>query len=243
MSKKTILLTWPALSMAAFALPGSAIAAEEDVALHLIPQPVGAKPVHGVGSATIQGGSWAAVGTVVCPVSSGSATFTSTTTGTLVQTFGANVAGQRCNIGGVICTGEGQPAGSGIIKTTTLEFHLATAVDTVNGATGPGVLVTPGKDPTGLPHYATFSCGIIGTKVVRGSLVGTITKPKCGEESNEATLQFSSSSTGVETHKTIVNNLGGHTPTEYNLTEGGSAVSEDWEGTITLGSKAKLDCT
>jgi hypothetical protein len=221
MTKKIILLALAAASIAAFALPATAMAVEEDVPLHLVPKPEGVKPVDGEGTTALTG----SFGTVQCSSSTGTAEFTTTTTGTLVQTY------KGCTSGGAACTSAGQAAG--VITTPKLEFHLVTVEDSVTHATGPGVLLTPNAG-----SFATFTCGILGFTLGGNGLIGTITKPKCGESSTEATLSFSSSSTGVQTHKTVVG-----TSTEYSMTTGGSPVSEDMTIIFTLGTAAKLECT
>lgn len=222
MSKKIILLALAVASMAAFALPATAMAITP---VHAVPAPVGAKTVDGEGSATLTGG----FGSVICTASKGTATFENSTTGTFEQTF------TGCTLGGSSpsCNSSGQPAGT--ITTQTLPFHLATVEDTVTKSTGPGILVTPNA-ATG--QFAVFTCGFLGFTVKGNGLIGTITKPACGAESSEPTVQFSSSSTGVQTHKTLVG-----TATEYSLENLGAAASEDASGIITLGSAAKLECT
>lgn len=218
--KKIILLALAAASVAALlALPAAAMA--EDVPLHVIPAPSGSKTIDGVGHATLT----ASFGKITCESSSGTATFENSTTGSFEQTF----HGCTEPFGGK-CTTAGQPEGT--ITTTTLPFHLLTVEDTVTKATGPGVLVTPA---VGTKHFATFKCPLVGERKVEGNgLIGTITLPECGKESTEATISFSSSSQGVQTHKTVVG-----TTEEYTLEN----ASEDAEGTITLGTKAKLECT
>lgn len=224
MSKKIILLALAAVSMvAAFALPAAAMA--EDVPLHVVPKPEGTKKVDGVGNAELTG----SFGTVKCTSSEGTAKFATTTTGTFEQTF------HGCELFGTKCTTEGQ-ATAGTITTTELPFDLLTVEHTpANGTSGPGILVTP-NPTTGV--FAHFVCGFIKFTVEGNGLIGTITKPECGHESAETTISFSSSSTGVQTHKTVVG-----TETEYSLTQAGGNASEDAEGTVTLEKAAKLECT
>jgi hypothetical protein len=231
MSKKIILLALAVASMAAFALPAMATAAEEDIAVHLVPAPVGAKTSTG-GQATLVG----AFGSVKCTASSGTVTFTNSTTGTLVQKFTG-------------CTAFGVPCQSGatknIIETTTLEFHLATVVETEFAKTGPGVLVTPNAG-----HFVTFECPPFGKFTVGGTgLVGT-TNQKCEESKTEPELIFSPITAGskVQKHKTVasidtVTKVEAHTPTEYNLTTNGGESSEEASGKVNLGAAAKLECT
>jgi hypothetical protein len=224
MSKKIILLALAAVSAVIFALPAAASALTP---LHVVPKPEGTKTAHG-GAGVLRG----SFGTVSCKSSTGAVTYTTTTTGTLTQTF------KECSGFGAPCTTKGQA--SGVIVTTTLEFHLATVKDITTGATGPGVLVTPGKDASGNPHFATFEClGI--TFVVRGTgLIGTITNVACGASSSEPNLVFSPSAAGsnVQTHKRVVG-----TETDYNLTTNGGESSEEASGVVTLGTAAKLECT
>jgi hypothetical protein len=223
MSKKIIMLALAAASVAAFALPATAMA--EDVPLHVVPAPVGAKTIDGEGHATLTSTIFGTEN-VTCTASSGTATFTTSTTGTLQQKF------TGCTQGSAKCTTSGQPEET--ITTQTLEFHLLTVEDTATHATGPGVLVTPSAKN----GFATFTCGFITTTVGGNGLVGTIKSPKCGEESNEATIEFSSSSKGVQTHKTVVG-----TETEYSLEAFGGKSSEDASGILTLGESALLECT
>ena len=221
--KKLILLALAAASLVAFALPATASAI---TALHVVPKPEGAKVIHGVGHSTLQ----APFGNITCKKSSGTASFTTTTTGTFQQTF------HECTepFGGA-CTTSGQPAGT--IQTTVLPFHLATVVHKTTGAVGPGVLVTPGEGKaTG--HFATFSCPIVGVRKIEGTgLIGTITKPACGTTGNEATISFTAASQAVQTHTTLAGTPNSH----YSLHESAEVA----HGTITLGALPgpKLECT
>ena len=236
MSKKIILLALAVASLAVFALPAMAVAAEEDTPNHLETKPEGSKVVEGVGSATLTG---ALAQNITCPVSSGTATFTSTTTGTFQQVFGSE-AKPCTNPSSKKCTTAGQPAG--VIKTELLEFHLLTVVDSITKATGPGILVTPNAE-----KFASFTCeGGLLTSVTGNGLVGT-TDP-CNTVTSEPTVTFSSSSNTVQTHKTVVatetpSNVEKHTTTEYALKAFGAAASEDAVGKIKLVNSNKLICT
>jgi hypothetical protein len=221
MSKKITLLALAAVSAVLFALPAMAMA---EVPVHVVPKPEGSKTVDGVGVATLTGG----FGSVECKANSGKAEFTSTTKGTFEQTF------TGCNLGPQPCTTAGSP--SGTITTQSLPFELLTVEHTpTNGTRGAGILVTPNA-ATG--QFATFTCGFLGFTVKGNGLVGTITAPACGGSSTSVTVSFSSSATGVQTHKTVVN-----TETEYSLENLGSKASEDAHGTITLGTAATTNCT
>jgi len=224
MSKKIILLALAAAGVAAFALPATATAVEEDVPLHMVPKPEGEKKIDVEGVET-----WTtAFGSFACSKSEAVALFTTSTTGVFEQVF------TGCTNMGALgtCTSFGQPPG--VIKTERLQFQLVTVEDSVTHATGPGILIT-----TNAGTFATFNCSG-GKEVIGGNgLIGTITKPKCGESSNEPTIEFSSSSTGVQTHKTVV----GTPKTEYSLTVFGFPASFDWAGIITFGIPPKLECT
>ena len=222
MSKKIILLALAAASVAAFALPAMAMA--EDAPLHLVPQPIGTKTVDGEGAVV-----WtSSAGNMTCTSSNGTVTFNTSTTGTLELTFHGCTGPFK-----EPCTTSGQP--SGTITTTQLPFHLVTVEDSVTHATGPGILVTPNETTGDVAHY---TCGFVSVNIGGNGLIGTITKPKCGESSSEPTIEFSSSSNAVQTHKTVVG-----TTTEYSLSSGGSAASVDASIRITLGEAAKLECT
>jgi hypothetical protein len=221
--KKFILLALAAASVVAFALPATASAIN---ALHVVPKPEGVKVIHGVGTWTLQ----APFGNITCKKSAGTGTLENTTTGTFQLTL------HECTepFGGA-CTTAGQPAGT--VKTTVLPVHLATVEDPAAATkVGPGVLVTPAAGGTGR-HFATFSCPIIGERKVEGNgVIGTITAPKCGESSTQATISFTAASQGVQTHKTLAG-----TTTEYSL-DSSAAVAH---GTITAGGAPgpKLECT
>jgi len=223
MSKKIFLLALAAVSVAAFGLPS--MAAAEDIPLHLVPRPEGTKTIDGEGHVTWTG----AFGSVTCTSSSGTAQFATSTTGTLEATL------KGCTLGGASCTTSGQAAG--VITSTQLEFHLLTVEHTpTTGTSGPGILITP--PGTESVPFASFTCGFLGFTVKGNGLIGTINNPACGSSSNELTIQFSSSSTGVQTHKTVVG-----TATDYSLENLGAAASLDWSIIITLGTAAKLECT
>jgi hypothetical protein len=227
MSKKIIILALAAAGVAAFALPATAMA--EDLPVHLVGFTLNKElSIDGGGEATLR----SSVGTANCTASSGKAILTSTTTGTLSLTF------TGCSAFGVPCHSSGQLGGT--IVWTTLVFHLVTVEDRTTGATGPGLLVTPNVDAGGNNHFVTIECPPFGIFVVRGNgVIGTLTKPACGQESTEATIQFipQAAAPTVQTHKTVVG-----TTVEYNLTVNGNESSLETEGTLT-GNKAKLECT
>lgn len=224
MNKKIIVLAFAAAGVAAFALPAMAMA--EDVPVHLVPTPTGSKTIDGEGTATLT----ASFGSIDCTSSSGTAEFSNGTTGLLTQTFKGCVE----PFGGKCTTVRTPELPAGTIVTRSLTLHLLTVEDSVTHATGPGVLVTP----TG-GVFADFKCPFIGAVTVGGNgVVGTITEPGCSKSSTKVTMSFSSSSTEVQTHKTVVG-----TETEYSLTTNAGASSEDAAGSITLGEEAILECT
>ena len=237
MTKKIILLALAVASLAAFAMPAAATAAEEDLQLHITPVPEGSQKVDGVGVAKLFG----PLGTIVeCESHTGTLTFTSSTTGTFQQEF------HGCHTQATPekpCTTTGQPAGT--IKTEVLVFHLVTAVDSVNGSTGNGLLVTPTNE-----KFASFTCKEELPSVVGGNgIVGTITKPGCSEvTTKEATISFTRSAGTTQTHKTVAatetpSNVKKHTPTEYSLTAFGAAAAEEAHATVTFNKEAHLECT
>ena len=132
------------------------------------------------------------------------------------------------------CTTSGQA--SGTITTTALPFHLVTVTHEHDGTKiGSGVLITPGENEA----FAHFDCPLFPNTTITGNgLVGTITTPACGAISSEPKIQFSSKSSGVQTHTTVVG-----TSTTYALKAFGGAASMDATGKITLGKEAKLECT
>jgi len=225
MTKKIILLALAAASVAAFAMPAAATAITP---LHIVPTPVGAKTIDGVGHASLKG----TFGTITCTGSSGSATFESGTTGTFNQKF------TGCEGPTGKCTTAGQPEKT--IVTTSLPFHLATVIHEHNAAGGnfAGILVTPNTE-TGV--FAHFACPLFPNVTVTGNgLVGTITKPECGKEGTEGTISFTSKSAGVQTHTTLT----GTPLISYGLQAFSGNASEDAHGTITFGATAtKLECT
>lgn len=228
--KKIILLALAAASVAAFALPATAMAVEEDVPVHAVGAPLNTPlTVDGEGHATLTG---VLAQTITCARSEGTIEFTTTTTGHFEQTFHECVDGN-----GNPCTSAGQP--SGTITTEKLEFHLLTVEDSVTHATGPGVLVTPKEVEAGVKRFARFTCGIIVQTVAGNGVIGTIKTPACGSKSNQSTIEFSSSSSAVQTHKTVVG-----TKEEYSLTAFGASASEDASGIITFGAvEPTLTCT
>ena len=218
MSKKIMLLALAAVSAAVFALPSMAVAAEEDVPLHLTTKPTAVNTIAG-GVATLQstGGL-----KVVCQEVSGTASWESTTTGKIKLAFKKDCTE---NLFGTECTS---------IETTELQFHLLTLTGSL-----PGVLITPNGT-----HFATFTCtgGFVKVVVTGNGILGKITAPACGGEASKATMKFEQAG-GVQSQKTVVG-----TATSYHLnssTNGGAATEagQSGEGSITFESPKKLECT
>jgi len=146
MSKKILLLALAAVSAAAFVLPATAMAVEEDVPLHVVPAPATATPIS---SETLVTWSVASGSTLNCTKGmTGSATWETSTIGTLQLTF------RECSALGFPCEGTSPVEAKSNIKTTELPFHLVTAVHPTTGAKIPAVLITPGAGG----HFATFKC-------------------------------------------------------------------------------------
>jgi hypothetical protein len=136
------------------------------------------------------GGNW-----VTCEAVKGEGEFETAETGWIKLTFHKN-----CHTKLNLKCGNDPDIASQAIETEKLYFHLKT-VDH-EGVQRPGVLITP--NPNG--HFATFECSIIGKVTVTGTgIVGTITSPEKGVPSNTATLSFSQSAEGVQTHRTVTN--------------------------------------
>jgi hypothetical protein len=178
MSKKMMLLALAAACAALFALPAGASAMEN----HLEP----AEPF------TITGpeGQLRAESepTITCEKTDGSGKFDtgSTTTGTIELDF----TGCHTTVFGITakCRSEGS-ALDNTIKTSGA-FHLITTVVVTENKEEhklPDILVTPA--PT------KIVCAGISSVTVTGSIIGTITSPKCNESS--ATMGMSFSATGT----------------------------------------------
>ncbi|HET8566395.1 MAG TPA: hypothetical protein VFL77_07960 [Solirubrobacterales bacterium] len=226
MSKKIMLLALAVVSAAAFALPSMAMAAEEDIAVHVVPQPANGSPISG-GVATLQTKSGT---TVTCKEVTGNVTsWESTTTGKITLTFKND------------CTESVFHSSCGEIMTTELQFHLVTVVDKTTGEKKPGILITSNAG-----HFATFTCGggLLKVVVNGNGILGEISAPACGKSSTTSTLKFAQTS-GVQTYQTV----DGTPNTEYHLTSslnGGAAeeAGQSGEGTVSFGTTAEtLECT
>jgi len=215
MSKKIMLFALTVASVAMFALPTAASAQE----IHL----EGVTSVSGTAGA----GSLTAEGepTITCESSDIEGTVSAGgTTGTISYDF----TGCHATVFGI--TAKCRTSGSAVDNTikTSGTFHFIT---------------TPQKAPATLITLATTTmiCAGISNTVWHGNLIGTVTSPACGVESNEMTTSFSATGT-------VQNDLE-YTEVKYDLTattgEGGAAKTMGWTTTTTFKSatKGKLNCT
>ena len=214
MSKKKMLLATVVTSMALFALPSTVSAAE----IHF----EGATGVEFTGHGPASAPTAKNEPTITCETGHVQGVFTSETTGVVH----GDITGCHINVLGF--TIKCRTAGSALDNTITGQgtFHLITTTD------GPAMLATP--------EAMTFTCA--GTTITAGgSLITTITSPKCGESSKQAT-GVSSTTNGIQTHKT-------YTGKEYYptaRTEGSETVLEtgiNATATITFTKELKLVCT
>jgi hypothetical protein len=218
MSKKTMLLAIVVSGVALFALPSMVSAAE----IHF----EGATGVKFTGTSPGNVPRVANEPTITCEVSTVVGEFTSETTGTAQ----GDLTGCHTTVFGftVKCHTAGSPLDNTIASSGT--FHLITYV---NGTTSvPAMLGT--LTPT------TILCAGISEIEATGSIISTITSPKCGETSKTATGKASSTG-GVQNEKT-------YTGVNYNplaRTKNGAwqETSLDAEATITFSTALKLVCT
>jgi hypothetical protein len=221
--KKMLLLALAAIS-ALLALPAFASA---NPGVHVVPKPEGAFSVHGGASTLTRTDGNSTTGTTT----TGTGTFENTTTGTVKLTFhGVKALGFSCG-----STREDHIENSGTVTATSLPFHLVT----LDGGI-PGILMTPGMTN----HWARFKSGfgVISLVVLGSGVLGEITNPACGANSNTATLKFSGAA-GVQTPLTM-------TGTKYTLESsinGGantqSAMNAEAKITFAGGATPKLVCT
>jgi hypothetical protein len=173
-------------------------------------------------------GNW-----VTCEAVKGEGEFETAETGWIKLTFHKN-----CHTKLNLKCGNDPNIESQAIQTEKLYFHLKT-VDH-EGVQRPGVLITPNPETN---HFATFECQIIGKVTVTGTgIVGTITSPEKGVPSNTATLSFSQSAEGVQTHRTVTNDATETVEYDLETSIGGGAPatsSQEGEGTITFANGMK----
>jgi hypothetical protein len=215
MSKKTMLLTIVVSSVAMFALPSMASAAE----IHFEGATGTTFVAHGGPNVPYAANEPA----ITCETGQASGEFTSETTG-VVQGY---VSGCHFTLFGITakCHTTGSPLDNTITSSGT--FHLITTTD---GAAMLGTLTT-----------TTVICAGVSNIEVGGSLITTITKPACGGSSKEAT-GVSSTTNGVQTHKTYTGK--NYFPTARTLPNGAAIETGlDAEATITFSKQLKLVCT
>jgi hypothetical protein len=216
MNKKIMMLALTVISAASFVLPRTAAA--EDIPLHLLPKPEKATPIVGGIATLIPVGGIA----VTCEKTEGNAVWETSTTGSVTLTF------KNCKAGIFgICNSEGQPAGT--IKTNALPFHLLTVP-----VQKPGILVTPAA----AGGFTVFACGGLILVAVEGNgVVGTITKPNCGEEGQVGVIAFEGVN-GVQKHKKVEG-----TEVAYNLVAEGKEAALSATLEVIFPPKTKLVCT
>jgi hypothetical protein len=215
MSQKIMLLALSVASVAMFALPAAASA--QEIHLEGVTSFTG---TAGAGSLTAEGEP-----TITCESGDIEGTVSvGGTTGTISYDF----TGCHTAVFGI--TAKCRTTGSALDNTikTSGTFHLIT---------------TPQKAPATLITLVTTEmiCAGISNTVWHGNLIGTVTNPACGAESNEMTTSFSAAGT--------VQNDMEPTGVKYDLTattgSGGAAKTMGWTSTTTVKSatKGKLICT
>jgi len=218
MSKKMMLLALAAVTAALFAMPAAASAVEDTVHFENVTNFSG---TSGAGSLAAEGEP-----TITCASGAVSGALeTGGTTGTISLQF------FECHTTVFGFTAKCRT--TGIEKDNTIKstgsFHLITTEE----GPKPAILVTT--------DTVTIVCAGISNTIVHGAVIGTITSPKCGEESTSLTVAFAASGTNQD-HKLW-------TGVEYDLTattgEGGSAKTAGLNstGTVSSASKGKLVCT
>lgn len=213
MNKKTKLLAILVASAVLLALPPMASAAE----VHL----EGATQFTGHGPANAPSAN--SEPKITCETSHVEGEFTSDSTGV----FRGDVTGCHINVLGF--TIKCRTSGSALDNTIEGEgtFHLITTSD--------------GAAMLGTPVSTTIICGGFAVIETGGSLITTITSPKCGEESLQAT-GVASATNGVQDHKTYT----GKTYYPTATTQGSEKVLEtsvSGTATITFANPFTLNCT
>lgn len=220
MIRRSILLALAAVSAATVALPALALAQSA----HL----------DAKGSFIILGGHMLSTGAgataVTCTAVGGSGSFDTPTTGTLRAVY----HGCKNNLGFTCAsTDEGHLTASQTITSTEMPFELI-----MYATNKPAILLTPNAVSGGFAHFTCIAPSIKVTWQGSG-LIGTITKPKCGEKSTTMTINFERSG-GTQSHML-------YTGTNYDLTfkvlanEATGAFSG--ETTINFPAARTLECT
>ena len=205
--KKMMLLALAAASVAMFALPAVASAGEPEV--HCNGGAVcGAFNTAG-GASTLSSGNL----TVTCTSNTGAGNFASKKAGTFALTF----HGCKDSIFGSQCNSTGQPAGT--IKTGTMNFKN---VYLTHGKTVPGVTVGPVN--------TTFTCFFgVSHHAVTGSVLVTLSNPKCGGSAATMTLAFEAVAHGNQKHDFVTG-----TGTAHTLLDNGAAAAMQAVGTVSF---------
>ena len=171
-----MLLALAAVSAAMFAMPAVASAGAPEIDVNAGTAITG----HGVA------GSLAAAGepTITCETTDVSGTTSTKTTGKLTFDF------TGCHIVVLGFTIKCRSAGSALDNTIQVagEYHTTYLTD---AKTVPGISITPGSP--------TVLCG--STRVtVTGTILGTLTAPKCGASANQYAFSFTATN-GVQDHR------------------------------------------
>ena len=215
MSKKILLLALAATSAALFALP--AVASAQEIHLEGVTNFTG----------TAGAGSFTSEGEPVFTCESADVSGTVSAGGTTDE-ISFDYTGCHTTVFGLTakCRTTGSPLDN------TIKSSGVTHLITVESGK-PGVLLTP--------VVTTIVCAGITNTITGGNLIGTITKPKCGESSKEVTTVFEA--TGAAQKHTS------YTGTTYNLTsktgESGTVKNASLVSTMTTKSETagKLNCT
>jgi hypothetical protein len=209
------------------------------VALVAFPAESLSQEIHlepGNGEATTEAGAGAEVRTeggptVTCESLDGSGKYDagSSTTGSFVF----DLTGCHTTVFGI--TAQCRSEGSALSNTIAISggFHLITWKNAA-GTAFPAILLTPN------PYKVV--CAGISTITVTGTVIGTITSPKCGESSKNSTRSFTATGTKQD-HIT-------YTGSEYDLRAytGTNVANEKTSGlvltyTTTSSNPLKLNCT
>jgi polyisoprenoid-binding protein YceI len=222
MNKKMMVLAISVVSAAAMALPAVASAGT----WHLEPAQNG----------TVEGGNTELKSsgvTITCTSVSGTSAFDSgsTTTGILNLTFHGckNKAGLHCQTKG---------DATGTITAPNLPFHLVIL------HTGPpkivGILITP----TAAGPFASFECAGIPVVVAGNGVLGELSSPSCGANTNAVTFTFGLNAGGTAQAYTQVTTSG----TVYGLTSkvgmaAANPATQTGVATVTVANEPLVNCT
>jgi hypothetical protein len=123
---------------------------------------------------------------------------------------------------------------SGTIETTPLTYHN---IYVSAGKSSPAVLITPNAKSGVFAHFVC--AGGLVTKTITGNgLIGTLTKPKCGETAKEFEFAFEQVANGLQKHMQTTS-----TGTKFDLKDGESTLSLVTSMRVTLlGTTASLTC-